>query len=257
MKFKGFLIDLDGTTYLGNQRIDSASAFVNRLVELNIPFLFVSNNSSKSQEDVCTKLVQFGYHVTKDHVYTSAMATQEYLKQFKNQTCYVIGDNGLKECVKNSGLTVVDDSTAEIVVVGYNNKLSYDHLKTACLAISNGAKFISTNPDIALPTDEGLIPGNGSITAAIATATSSEPIFIGKPSNIIMDYAIKHLGIKKSELCMIGDNYDTDIMAGINAEIATLYVETGLTTKSQVLQKHVLPTIMLQDLSHFDWDKYL
>lgn len=119
------------------------------------------------------------------------------------------------------------DENPDFVVVGLDRDITYEKLAKACLAVRNGATFISTNGDIAIPTERGLLPGNGSLTSVVAVSTGVDPIFIGKPESIIMEQALKVLGIEKNEALMVGDNYDTDILAGINAGMHTLLVHTG------------------------------
>lgn len=248
--YQGYLIDLDGTAYLGNEVILTCVDFVNELVQKDIKFMFVSNNSTKSQKDVCLKLVNMGYNVTEEHIFTSAMATEYYLADtYKGKKVYLIGDEGLKNSVKKSGAVISDDTVVDAVVVGLDFELTYESLTKAVLAINNGAEFISTNPDRALPSERGMLPGNGAIVEAIKFATNKEPVVIGKPSKIIMEYAIKKIGVPKGRIAMIGDNYDTDILSGINVGIDTIYVETGLTTKEEVLKRKILPTHIFNNLS--------
>lgn len=255
MKYEGYLIDLDGTAYLGSEKIPTARDFVNCLKEQGKSFLFLSNNSSKTQEDVVMKLTQHGYKVGPENVYTSAMATAKYLADnYYQKKVYVIGDVGLRSELKKIDIELVNDINCDVVVVGYDSKLDYEMLTVATLAISNGADFISTNPDRALPSERGMVLGNGAITAAIEYATNKEALYIGKPSSIIMNYAIEELAIPADKIVMIGDNYDTDIMSGIVAKLDTIHVETGLTTASEVQTKAVAPTIMVKDLSYLQAD---
>ena len=115
----------------------------------------------------------------------------------------------------------------------------------------NGATFISTNGDIAIPTERGLLPGNGSLTSVVAVSTGVNPIFIGKPESIIMEQALKVLGTEKDEALMVGDNYDTDILAGINAGMHTLLVHTGVTTVEKLTEYEVQPTQVVHNLTEW------
>jgi 4-nitrophenyl phosphatase len=121
----------------------------------------------------------------------------------------------------------------------------------ACLAVRSGAVFISTNADIALPTERGFMPGNGSITSVISVSTQTKPIFIGKPESIIMEQALKVLGTNKDETLMVGDYYDTDILAGMNAGLDTLLVHTGVTTKEMLANYDRKPTYTVDTLDQW------
>ncbi|MUK90011.1 TIGR01457 family HAD-type hydrolase [Ornithinibacillus sp. L9] len=251
-QYKGFLIDLDGTMYRGNEVIEEAPAFVNTLREKQIPYLFLTNNSSKTPEVVSNKLNQMGIHSTPDHVFTSSMATAKYIKHKQpDARCYVIGEIGLFTALEREGLTITE-SECDFVVMGMDRDISYEKLAKACLAVRNGAKFVSTNSDIAVPTEHGLLPGNGSLTSVVTVSTGKEPTFIGKPEAIIMKEALSVLGTKSDDTVVVGDNYDTDIQAGINAGIDTLMVFTGLTPYEELPNLKTKPTYHVKNLSEFD-----
>lgn len=250
--YKGFLIDLDGTMYRGTERIIEAVDFVKKLNEQNIPYLFVTNNSSKTKKQVADVLAGFDIPASAEHVYTTSMATANYIaEQKKNATVYCIGEDGIREALQEQGLQLVEENP-DYVVVGIDRSITYEKLAKACLAVRNGATFISTNGDIALPTERGLLPGNGSLTSVITVSTQTEPTFIGKPESIIMEMALETLGTKKEETLMIGDNYQTDILAGIRAGIDTLLVHTGVTTKKHLEEIEVHPTYTVNGLDEWE-----
>jgi 4-nitrophenyl phosphatase len=253
-KYKGYLIDLDGTMYRGTERIHEAIDFVNTLHEEGIPFLFVTNNSSRTPEQVAEKLKSFHIPATADLVFTTSQATANYIyAQNKNASVYVIGEEGIRSALEEKGLQFAMEN-ADYVVTGIDRDINYEKLAIACLAVRNGATFISTNGDIAIPTERGLLPGNGSLTSVVSVSTQVKPIFIGKPESIIMEQAIKVLGTAKEETLMIGDNYDTDILAGINAGIDTLLVHTGVTTKELLANYPQKPTYVVDSLS--EWKNF-
>lgn len=253
--YRGYLIDLDGTMYRGNEKIESAVRFVERLHERKIPYLFVTNNSSKTPEAVAEKLQQFGVQAKPEHVITSSIATAGYIrKQKERATVYVIGEDGLKQALKDEGLSIVadvDGKSIDYVVIGIDRGITYEKFAQACLAIQNGAQFISTNADKAIPTERGFVPGNGALTSVLTAATGIEPIFIGKPQRIIIELALERLNISKDEVIMVGDNYDTDIRSGINAGLDTLLVFTGVTSKADVDRVPIQPTYTVENLD--DW----
>ncbi|KAB2332902.1 TIGR01457 family HAD-type hydrolase [Bacillus mesophilum] len=251
--YKGYMIDLDGTMYRGTELIQEAADFVQKLKERNIPYLFVTNNSSKTPEQVAEKLTDFSISAHKDQVFTTSMATANYIaEKKKDASVYVIGEEGIRTAIAEQNLRPAEED-AEYVVVGIDRAISYEKLATACLAVRNGAQFISTNGDIALPTERGLLPGNGSITSVITVSTQTKPTFIGKPESIIMEQALKVLGTSLEETIMVGDNYDTDILAGMNAGMDTLLVHTGVTTKELLLGYEKKPTYVLDSLAQWEF----
>jgi 4-nitrophenyl phosphatase len=246
--YKGYLIDLDGTMYKGTERIEAASDFVKRLNEQKVPYLFVTNNSSRTPAQVAEKLRGFDIPAEKELVFTTGQATANYISnRRKNASIYLIGEEGIRTALEEKGFQFAGEN-ADFVVVGIDRELTYEKLAVACLAVRNGAVFVSTNADIALPTERGFVPGNGSITAVITVSTQTSPIFIGKPESIIMEQALKVLGTSKEETLMVGDYYDTDILAGMNAGMDTLLVHTGVTTKEMLAGYNRKPTYSIDSL---------
>jgi 4-nitrophenyl phosphatase len=250
--YKGYLIDLDGTMYRGTELIEEAVDFVKTLREKKIPYLFVTNNSSRTPAQVAKKLRDFGIPAEENLVFTTSQATANYIYELKKDaSVYVIGEEGIRTAIEEKGFRFGDEH-ADFVVVGIDRSITYEKLATACLAVRNGATFISTNGDIALPTERGLLPGNGAITSVITVSTQTKPIFIGKPESIIMEQALKVIGTKKEETLMVGDNYDTDILAGINAGMDTLLVHTGVTTKEHLKRYEKQPTYVVDSLDQWE-----
>ncbi|MGD7046239.1 TIGR01457 family HAD-type hydrolase [Jeotgalibacillus proteolyticus] len=250
--YKGYLIDLDGTMYRGTEPIKEAVAFVKKLHERGIPYLFVTNNSSKTPDQVAEHLTKFDVPVSNDQVFTTSMATAAFISQEKmDASVYVIGGEGIRQALQEKGMELVTESP-DYVVVGLDRDITYEKLALGCLAVRGGAKFISTNGDIAIPTERGLLPGNGSLTSVITVSTQTEPVFIGKPEAIIMEQALQVLGLPKEEVAMIGDNYDTDITAGLNVGMDTIIVHTGVTTKDILMTMERQPTFSITSLSEWD-----
>ncbi|WP_335870318.1 TIGR01457 family HAD-type hydrolase [Bacillus sp. 2205SS5-2] len=249
--YQGYLIDLDGTMYRGKEKIEEAGDFVHRLKDKGIPYLFVTNNSSRRPEQVAEKLCKFDIPTEPNQVFTTSMATANYMATKKpGGTAYIIGEEGIRSAVESKGLTIVDEHP-DYVVVGIDRGITYEKLALACLGVRNGATFISTNGDIAIPTERGLLPGNGSLTSVVTVSTQTQPIFIGKPEAIIMEQALKVLDVPKENAIMVGDNYDTDILAGIRTGMDTLLVHTGVTTKEILTQKDIQPTYTIHSLSEW------
>jgi 4-nitrophenyl phosphatase len=251
-QYKGYLIDLDGTMYRGKEVIKEAGDFVRRLKEKGLPYLFVTNNSSRRPEQVAEKLQTFGISAEKEQVFTTSMATAQFIADKKpGSTAYVIGEEGIRSALEEKGITLQEEKP-DFVVVGIDRGINYEKLALACLGVRNGAAFISTNGDIAIPTERGLLPGNGSLTSVVTVSTQTQPIFIGKPESIIMEQALEVLGVSKEETLMVGDNYDTDIKAGMNAGLDTLLVHTGVTTKEILKQMEEQPTYVINTLDEWD-----
>ncbi|TMW72486.1 TIGR01457 family HAD-type hydrolase [Alteribacter natronophilus] len=249
--YKGYLIDLDGTMYRGAERIAEAVEFVNELSRRELPYLFVTNNSSRTPEQVSAKLVSMGIPSTPGHVYTTSMATAGYIAgQKPGASVYMIGEEGLARALEEEGL-VRGGEEADYVVMGIDRKISYEKFSTACLAVRNGASFVSTNGDVAIPAERGLLPGNGSLTSVVTVSTGVKPRFIGKPEAVIIDGALEVLGTAKEDTVMIGDNYDTDILAGIHGGLDTVIVHTGVTPKEHLGKKEIQPTFSIDGLDEW------
>ena len=246
MTYKGYLIDLDGTIYKGKDRIPAGEAFVHELQQRNIPYLFVTNNTTRTPETVQTMLAeQFNVETPIETIYTATLATVDYLND-KNlgKKVYVIGDVGLKQAIAEAGY-IEDTDNPDYVVVGLDWEVDYEKLSIATLAIQKGAHFVGTNPDLNIPTERGLMPGAGSIITLIEVATRVKPVYIGKPNAIIMEKAVEHLGLPRQEVIMVGDNYLTDIRAGIDNGIPTLLVTTGFTKPEEVPGLPIQPDYVL------------
>lgn len=256
MKHYGaYLIDLDGTMYRGDEPIEFAAEFIDTLKAKGIPYLFLTNNSSKTQAQVSDKLQQMNIHATPEHVFTSSMATAKYISQMKNNArCFVIGEEGLYDALEREGLTITD-TASDFVVFGIDREINYEKLSTACRNVRDGSVFISTNADTAIPTGRGLEPGNGALTSVVTVSTGQKPIFIGKPEPIIMEQALEELGAARDETLVVGDNYHTDIVAGINAGIDTLMVFTGVTPYTAYPDFDKKPTFHVQNLN--EWLHYI
>ncbi|KAF1305844.1 TIGR01457 family HAD-type hydrolase [Enterococcus saccharolyticus] len=256
MTYKGYLIDLDGTIYLGSQPIPAGKRFVEALQQRNLPFLFVTNNTTKAPEMVVQRLAnEFDIHVSAEHVYTASLATIDFMKEDnKGKRVYVVGEAGLIDLILAAGFEW-DEENPDYVVVGLDSQVTYEKLTVATLAIQRGATFIGTNPDKNIPTERGLLPGAGSLIALLETATRVKPIYIGKPEAFIMEKALEHIGLRKEEVVMVGDNYETDIRSGINNGIDSLLVLSGFTPKGEVPHLPVAPTYVLDSLDEWDFDK--
>lgn len=254
--YEGYLIDLDGTIYRGSEPIPAGRRFVEQLQARQIPFLFLTNNTTKTPETVANRLAnEFSIHVGPETVYTATLATIDYLNDAnKGKKVYVIGEPGLIEPILAAGY-VWEEETPDYVVVGLDTDVTYEKFVVATLAIQKGATFIGTNPDKSIPTERGLLPGAGSVIAMIEASTQQKAIYIGKPEAIIMEKAVETLGMEKANVLMVGDNYTTDILAGINNGIDTLLVLSGFTQKADVPTLPVPPTYLVDSLDEWRFNE--
>ncbi|RLK62773.1 TIGR01457 family HAD-type hydrolase [Atopobacter sp. AH10] len=251
--YKGYAIDLDGTVYFGKNRIKTAEKFVQELNERKIPYVFLTNNATRTPEEVVEHLKNYEIETTVNHVYTSGQATVDYLlEHYKGQTLMLVGSPALKKLLIEANIQLVEENP-DIVLQSFSYDVDYRQLMEATLAIRQGAKFVVTNPDSNLPNERGLIPGSGATTAFLKTATGVEPEIIGKPYAPIMEGALQHMGLSADEVLMIGDNYNTDIRAGLENGVDTLMVLTGFSTRESI-EGLEQPTYILNDLSEWDLD---
>jgi 5'-nucleotidase len=231
----GFLIDMDGVIYRGSELIPGAEKFISKLRREDIPFLFLTNNSQRTRRDVATKLMRMGIDVEEEHVFTCAMATARFLARQKPcGTAYVIGEGGLTQALHTNGYSIVDHDP-DYVVVGEGRSFNFEMIETAVRMILNGAKLVATNMDPNCPTQHGLRPGCGAIVAMLETATGQKAFSVGKPSPIMMRHARKELGLSTSEVTMIGDTMETDILGGVEMGYNTVLVLSGGTCRDDLV----------------------
>lgn len=255
MQYKGFIIDLDGTTFRGNEIIDGAIQFNQLLQQENIPYLYLTNNSTYTQEALVEKLTSLGIEADSDQIMTSSVAAANYIeRQNKHARCYVIGEDGLVNAIKNKSLTLTDEAV-DYVIVGLDRDITYEKLAKATTLIRDGATFIATNTDAAIPTENGFQPGNGAIVSALTVSSGVTPTIIGKPEKIMMEEALQQLGVNKEDVLLIGDNYNTDMKAGIRATIDTLMVLTGFSSQKDLQDVEEQPTYVAENL--IEWMKQL
>ncbi|HJV46514.1 MAG TPA: TIGR01457 family HAD-type hydrolase [Bacillota bacterium] len=249
--YKAYLIDLDGTMYRGGQVIDEAPGFIKWLRSKDIPFLFLTNNSSLTQVQLAKKLSDMGISCTPSNVFTTGMATAEFITtEAQGKKVYIIGEEGLIEALKEKDC-MLSEECPDYVVVGIDRQITYEKMVNASLAIQKGARFLSTNSDRAVPTERGLVPGNGAITAAIAVASGTEPQFIGKPQALFVELALKKLNMQPDDVLLVGDNLHTDILAGVSANVDTLLVYTGITKAEDVEREGIRPTFAVAHLKEW------
>lgn len=251
--YRLFLIDLDGTIYRGQDTIASGVCFVQRLKEKQKDFLFLTNNTTRTPAMVVKKLAYHGVQTDPQHIYTPSMATSSYLlKKIKRPVkVFLIGQAGLFSEILSHPEFIYDEVDPDYVIVGMDTDLTYHKVRLAATAIRNGAQFICTNADMNLPSGQELLPGNGSQCAMIAAASGKKPFVVGKPEALIVNMALAKCQAQAEETLIVGDNYDTDILAGIHAQVDQLLVLTGV-TKRQDLSNKLQPTIVVDNLDEVE-----
>ncbi|RAZ66638.1 TIGR01457 family HAD-type hydrolase [Planococcus maitriensis] len=251
-RYKAYCLDLDGTVYRGEAPVEAAAQFVSRLQEQGIEAFYITNNASKTLGQLHEKLWRVGVVADKSRIMSSAVAAAKYIKRwYPGRTVYLIGSEGLQEALDAEGIACVEKQ-ADIVLMGLDPQITYAKISRACLEVQKGAVFLSTNQDLAFPSEEGFLPGNGAITAVVSKATDVDPVFIGKPEIHMLETIQHEWGFEKEEMVMIGDNYDTDIQAGIRFGIDTVHVNTGVTPMDAVMQKDQPATHMLENLGFWE-----
>lgn len=245
----GFLIDMDGVIYRGHEVIPGADTFVRQLLDKDIPFLFLTNNSQRTGRDVATRLRRMGMPVEERHIFTCAMATARFLAgQKPHGTAFIIGEGGLTQALHHNGYSIVD-SDPDYVVVGEGRTFTFENVEKAVRMIMDGAKLVATNPDPNCPTSEGLRPGCGAIVAIIEKATGIEAFSVGKPSPIMMRAARKTLGLSAEETSMIGDTMETDILGGVQMGYRTILVLSGGTREEDLKRFAYRPDVIVNSVA--------
>jgi len=243
---KGFISDMDGVIYHGNRILPGVKDFVNWLKEENKKFLFLTNSSERTPKELQEKLERLGIHVEKNVFYTSALATAQFLSsQQPKGTAFIIGEAGLINAMYNIGYTM-NNVDPDYVVVGDTHSYSYEKLEQAINLVLKGAKLIGTNPDVSGPVEAGIAPSTKALVAPIELATGKQAYFVGKPNPLMMRIALKKLGVRREDSIIIGDRMDTDIVAGIESEIDTLLVLSGISTKKTITDFPYKPKYILE-----------
>ncbi|KDN24112.1 HAD-IIA family hydrolase [Amycolatopsis rifamycinica] len=236
--YDAVLFDLDGTVYHGTRVIPGAPETVRAAREHGTPVRFVTNNASKAPDEVVAHLTGLGMPAGTDEVHTSAQAGVQLLKERLDPGAevLVVGTESLAAEVTQAGLTPVRENVAGVqaVVQGHSPDNTWAALAEACLAIRAGALWVACNVDATLPSERGLLPGNGSMVAALRTATDVEPLVAGKPQPLLFDTAARSAGAERP--LVVGDRLDTDIAGAVAAGIDSLVVLSGVATPKQLIE---------------------
>ncbi|HBJ18136.1 MAG TPA: TIGR01457 family HAD-type hydrolase [Clostridiales bacterium] len=243
-----YICDMDGVIYHGNRIIPHVKEFVDFLAKEKKDFLFLTNSSERSPRELAQKLGRMGLEVSEDHFYTSALATASFLAgQCPRGSVYVVGEPGLTFALYEAGFSM-NDVNPDYVVFGETRSLNYEKIEKAVRLVFRGAKLIGTNSDITGPSEEGIIPACRALISPIEMTTGKKAYFVGKPNPLIMRHALKKLGCHREDAAIIGDRMDTDIIAGIESEMDTALVLSGVTDAEGVAKFPYRPTYILRDV---------
>jgi len=246
---KIFILDMDGTFYLGDQILEGSLDFIKHIREKGMDFFFFTNNSSKSPEVYVEKLARMGLRVTKDKIITSGMVTIDYIKKrFKNPRIYLVGTKPLEEDFEQNGIKLVE-TEPQAVVIGFDTTLTYDKIMKACHFIRQGVPFIATHPDLNCPTENGSVPDCGAMCAMITASTGVRPIYLGKPYPETIQYIMDTLKCKKEDMVFVGDRLNTDIAIGVKNGVTTILVLTGEATLADVEKSEIKPDFIVERLA--------
>lgn len=247
---KSVICDMDGVLWRGPQKLPGMNDLFAYMFGAGIDFVLATNNSRSTPLDYCQKLAAMDVcGIEQSHIVTSGTATAEYLKRAypAGTGIFVIGGDGLKQILVNSGFMLAEKN-AEVVVCGVDFDLTYNRLESASLLIRAGADFIGTNPDTSFPSPAGLVPGAGSILALLAAATDRKPLVIGKPERGMFEAALRQLGTAPAQTLMIGDRIETDIAGAQALGMPTALVMTGVETSNSLRDSAVQPDLVFAGL---------
>ena len=248
-KVKNIILDMDGVLYTGEKPIGNLPRIFDEIRKREINFILATNNATLSPINYVKKLKGFNVTISEDQVINSAEATIEYLIN-TCPTCkkiYMIGEDGLKDAIIGHNLTI-SDKEADAVVVGLDRHVTYEKLTIAFRFLLKGALFLGTNPDVTIPTTQGLAPGTGAIIQALEAAIEQKATIIGKPQPTLLQLAINKMKAKPEDTMIIGDRLETDILAGKAVHCQTALVLTGISRKEDIARTNIQPDIVAESL---------
>ena len=252
---QALILDVDGVLYEGSKASPGAAGLISQLRTEGTPFLLLSNNTFRPLAGHVRKLAELGIFIKREEILTAAVVTARVIARESGgrACCFVVGEDGLVEAMRDAGLTVVADDCPDIthVVVGMDRKLTYDKLKAASLAIRRGAIFISSNPDPAYPADEGLIPASGAIQAALEATTGVPARVVGKPEATPFLLALEALGSRPENTAMLGDQMEIDIAGAQKVGLKTILILSSLTPKFEHTSATTRPDAIYPSIEAF------
>jgi NagD protein len=246
---RSWLIDMDGVLVHEETAIPGAAEFLARIAERGMRYMVMTNNSIYTPRDLSARLGASGLHVPADHIWTSALATAGFLaSQRPGGSPYVISEPVVTTALHDAGYTITERAP-DYVVLGETRTYSLERVTLAVRLVTNGARFIATNPDPTGPTIDGPVPATGAVAALISRATGVEPYFVGKPNPLMVRSALNAIDAHSEEAAIIGDRMDTDVKSGLEAGMHTVLVLTGSTRPDEVERYPVPPSRVVDSIA--------
>jgi NagD protein len=242
---KALIVDIDGVVMLDDKAAPGAEEFVAWLKSNGRPFLFLTNFPSQTPADLSGRLAAAGLDVPSKHFYNSAMATADFLtsQAGDKRRVFVVGEGALVHELYQAGFTL-SETDADFVVLGETRAYNFEMIQRAAQLVRRGARFIATNPDVAGPQGR---PSCGAFAAPIERITGRAPFYVGKPSAFMMRSALRHLQAHSEEAWMVGDNMDTDVIAGVQTGLTTVLVLTGISREEDLPRYAYRPDHVVKD----------
>ena len=255
-KKNAYIIDLDGCIYMQHRLLPGAKEFVRWLHNSKKNYVFLTNSSDKTPKEMAEKFHRLGLDfVDESHFFTSAMATAAFVADQKGggSRAFVIGQDALRSALSEKGIFCISEQSAEMsnpdfVVMGETSSrevYNYDTIALAIKLVRRGARLIGTNEDLADRVGAELHPGTGAMVLPIAAVCGTEPYFVGKPNPIMVVNALERLKSSREATLFVGDRMNTDIRAGVEAQVDTCLVLSGVTSELDVARFSYRPTIIL------------
>jgi HAD superfamily hydrolase (TIGR01450 family) len=258
-----FVLDMDGTFYLGDEILDGALDFLESVKRAGKKYIFFTNNSSVSSENYIEKLKKMNCHISKDMIMTSGDVMIRFIRsRYPDKSVYLLGTPELEKSFREAGVNLFEserdekaamshaicENIPDIVVVAFDKTLNYEKLSNACVYIMKGAKFLATHLDINCPVKEGFIPDCGAMCAAIELSTKVSPKFVGKPCKETVDMVVDATGVDASKISFVGDRIYTDVATGVNNGAMGVLVLTGECKLSEVPDSDVQPDVIFDSI---------
>lgn len=256
---KAFVLDMDGTLWLGDKTINGAKETIDFLVEKSFAFYFFTNNSSKNPKEYVNKLKRLGFgRMEENHIMTSGDVTAAYIKKrTPNARVFVCGTKALKQQLKKKGICVEEKCGKPIdyAVLGFDRELTYKKLTNLVDYIMEGIPYLATNTDDVCPLEEGrFLVDCRSMAKMIENATGKTPVYLGKPEQATIDYIISKTGLKPNEIAMVGDRLYTDIAVAKKGGMLGIAVLSGETTREDIEKSEVKPDLVYNDVAEMYQD---
>lgn len=246
---KCFIVDMDGTFYLGEGLLPGAKEFAENVEKSGKRFFFFTNNSSHNEEECLAKLRKYGYDAQEGSVIISSHVTIDFLKRNRaGKTVYLLGNENLTGDFIKAGITLTEENP-DIVVLGFDTSVTYEKINKAANFIAGGAEYIATHPDVNCPLKDGFMPDVGAFISFFKSSAGKEPdLIMGKPYAFTVDYVTNRIGCKREEVAFVGDRLETDIAIGVKNGLKAVLVYTGVTTPEMYEKSDIKATAAFDNI---------